>query len=184
MKYPFKHLKVKSNEPFNLENLTEELKRRKRGEILHLTLSLVKTWEDFEKISLLVKKAFFISGEKPFNWNLEKDFINPLKALVNLPNLRILFPSSKEKLESLFRERDLLFKGLIFRPDRIILYPYKVIVVDFKTHQLEGQSNLLENYQRQVKNYTEAVFQIFQRPAQGFLLFIEEPKLEEVCFLC
>lgn len=184
MKYPFQHLRVRHREGFTLENLTEEWRKRKRGEILHLTLSLIRTWEDFERIPLLVKKALFISGEKLFNWNLEVDFINPLKALVKLPNLKIFFPSSDERVEALLRERPLLFKGLTFRPDRIILYSHKAIVVDFKTHQLEGSENLLKDYYRQVKNYTEAVFQIFKRPSQGFLLFIEEPKIEEVYFLC
>lgn len=184
MKYPFKYLKIKYLEIISLKNLEEEIKRRKRGEILHLTLSFVKNWEDFKKLSLFIKKALFILGEKYFNWDLEKSFIKPLEKLLSLPQLKLFFPSLEEKVEVLLKERALLFKGSTFRPDRIIVYPEKTIVVEFKTYYpgVQKDVNLLEDYRKQVKTYTEAVFQIFKKPTYGFLLFIETPKIEEVCF--
>lgn len=179
-----KYLKIKHSEIKSLRGLIEELKRKKRGEILHLILSFVKTWEDFERIHSLVKKALFVSGEKPSNWDMEVDFIKPIKALTELPQIKLFFPSLNEKVKLFLRERFLFFKNSTLRPDRVILYPDKVVVVDFKTHQLEAHESILEDYRRQVKNYTEAVFQIFKKPSQGFLLFIEKPKIEEICFLC
>lgn len=184
MKYPFKYLKIKHAEISSLESLTEEIRKKKRGEILHLALSFIKTWEDFEAIPFLVKKALFISGEKPSNWNLENDFIKPIQGLTKFPELKLFFPPLSEKVELFLKERFLLFDGLTLRPDRIILYPDRAIVVDFKTHQLEEQKSLLEDFRNQVKTYTKAVFQIFKKNSQGFLLFIEKPKIEEVCFLC
>ncbi len=182
MKYPFEYLKVKHGNFTSLEDLIEELKRKKRGEILHLILSFVKTWEDFEKTSCLVKKALFILEEKPCSWNLEEDFIKPVRALTEFPQVKLFFPSLSEKVEFLLRERFIFFKGSTLRPDRIVIYPDKAVVVDFKTHWFEGQEHILEEYRNQVKTYAEAVFQIFNKPCYGFLLFIEKPKIEEVCF--
>ena len=155
-------------------------KRRKKGEILHLALSFIKTKEEAEKLPFYVKKAIFIKGEKPTNWDLEKDFVKPLEKLLSLPDADLFFPKLTKGIKVL-RERSFLSVAKAFRPDRVIIYPEFAVVVDFKTHPpSEEEREIFEIYQKQVYDYTKIVSQVFKCPVYGYLLFIEPPKVEKV----
>ncbi|MDP2042280.1 MAG: UvrD-helicase domain-containing protein [Algoriphagus sp.] len=60
------------------------------------------------------------------------------------------------------------------RPDRIILRESESVIVDFKT----GEE--MEHYGNQVREYMELVKKLTQKPAKGFLCYLETGKIEEV----
>ncbi len=178
MRYPFEHIRVKHRE--DIPFIEEDFRKRRRGEILHLTLSFIKTKEEVKKLPFYVRKAIFLSGEKPISWNLKEDFVKPLEKLFALSEINLFFPAPSENVKIL-RERSFLSGIKAFRPDRVILYPEFVVVVDFKTHYpSEKEEETLEIYQNQVCDYMKIVSQVFKLPAQGYLLFIGPPKVEKI----
>ena len=161
----------------------ERFRARRRGEILHLALSFVRSVDDVSHLNTHVIQAMAIMGEKPSRWNLENDFIRPLKRVFSLPEVEKLFsPKAKEVLN----ERSILLPskgddgGRVLRPDRMVLFDDRVLVVDFKS-EIPGDAGAYDEYRRQVKAYTKVVRLLFSLPAEGYLLFIVTPKAEKVC---
>jgi len=163
--------------------LSEEgFRRRRRGEILHLALSFVKTAEDLPRLTTYVKKALVLLGEKFSSWDLTAEFVRPLEHLFSLPEARIFFtPAAKE----IFRERSILLPWKeangkqVLRPDRMVLFEDRVVVVDFKS-ELSTSADVHDEYREQVKNYAQIAERLFGLPAEGYLLFILTPKVEKV----
>lgn len=171
---------VKVKGPLGLGPYEDSLRKRRRGEILHLALSFVKTREDLPRLGTFVKRALALLGEKYSAWNLEEDLIRPLEEVLSHDGTELFFsPEAKE----VFCERSILLpakegKREVFRPDRMIVFEDRVVVVDFKSE--EPAPSLLEDYRAQVKNYAELARELFGPPAEGYLLFLAGPRVEKV----
>ena len=163
--------------------LSEEgFRRRRRGEILHLALSFVKTAEDLPRLSTYVKQALVLLGEKFSSWNLTAEFVHPLEKLFSLPQARLFFSQAAKEI---FRERSILLPWKegngkqVLRPDRMVLFKDRVVVVDFKS-ELPSSADVHGEYRKQVKTYAQIAEHLFGLPAEGYLLFILTPKVEKV----
>lgn len=171
---------VRVKGPFRLEPYEDSLRKRRRGEILHLALSFVKTREDLPRLGTFVKRALVLLGEKYAAWNLKEDLIRPLEEVLSHDEAELFFsPAAKE----IFCERSIIppareGKREVFRPDRMVLFEDRVVVVDFKSE--EPAPSLLEDYRAQVKNYAGLARELFGLPAEGYLLFLAGPRVEKV----
>ena len=153
-------------------------RKRRRGEVLHLALSYVRTVEDILLLNTYVRRALALLGEKPSFWNLEEDFVKPLERLFSLEKTQLLFsPEAK----GVYCERSILMpqSKQVLRPDRMVLFEDQVLVVDFKSEEPSSEE-IYEEYCQQVKNYTEVAGSLFRLPARGYLLFVLTPKVEEI----
>lgn len=65
-----------------------------------------------------------------------------------------------------FIERDILFEGVLLRPDRWIEHPEKTVLFDFKT----GDER--DSYQHQLKKYASALNRIGKNVGEAFLIFL------------
>lgn len=168
--------------PHEIRLSEDGIRKRRRGEILHLALSFVKTTEDIPKLSTYVKRALVLLGEKYSSWDLEVELVCPLKEVLLLPEAELFF---SPKAREIFRERSILLPGKegsgkqVFRPDRMVLFEDRVVVVDFKS-EVPASASLHDEYRNQVKNYVQLAQSLFGLPAEGYLLFIAGPKVKKV----
>ncbi len=172
-------IRIRSSD--NIEINVESIRRRRRGEILHLALSCIKSLEETTSLETIVLKALSSFGEKPYFWDIENDFLRPLQRVFKLPEVQKFFsPDAKE----IYRERCILAvdgKGSfqVFRPDRIIVFDDQVIVVDFKS-EIPSSIEIHNKYRDQIARYVRIVSKIFSLPTQGYLLFLLVPQVEKV----
>ncbi|MCX7957993.1 MAG: UvrD-helicase domain-containing protein, partial [Deltaproteobacteria bacterium] len=70
------------------------------------------------------------------------------------------------------------YEGNLLRADRVIVDRDRVFVIDYKT----GRPNETEKmeYKTQVKRYTKTLSDLFNRPAEGFLFYIDENKVQKI----
>ncbi len=165
---------------------SEELqKKQRRGNILHLAISFIKTLKEINQVKGAVIKAMALLGEKPSLWNIEEEFVNPLKSILKNPECSEIFsPEAEEVLREksivLPGTRNEIFENKLVRPDRIVVLKDKIIVVDFKSIDPES-SSVLKQQKAQVTNYSRTVGQIFnQKSVEGYLLYILSGNLIKV----
>ncbi len=172
-------IRIRSSDDLGIN--IESIRKRRKGEVLHLALSCIKTLEETKFLEKVVLKALSFFGEKPHFWDIENDFIKPLQKVFKLPQVQKFFsPEVKE----IYRERSILAlneKGVfqVFRPDRIIVFDDQVIVVDFKSER-PFSSEILNKYRNQMARYVTIVSKIFNLPTEGYLLFLLVPQVEKV----
>ncbi len=177
MIYPFEHIKIRHNPYYQL---TEEIiRKRRRGDVLHLALSYVTVRDDFVRIEDYVKRALSQLLERPSNWNLKDDFITPLEKVSGIKEAEIFFPDTLDDNVRVLTERSFLSGEKTLRPDRVVLYPDRAVIVDYKAH-MPDEGAILTDYSAQVKEYMDIVKSVFSVDVEGYLLFIEPLKVEEV----
>ncbi|UZD24111.1 UvrD-helicase domain-containing protein [Algoriphagus halophytocola] len=143
----------------------EQRKKQKFGLIVHEILEL-----SVDKASALQNlQSFYFEGrlheeEKQLvEKQLDQLFKDSLFASwfgaegVLLAEQGILLPGGKQK-----------------RPDRIILNETEAVIVDFKTGEAQSR------YANQVREYMELVSKLSQKPAKGYLCYLETGVIEEV----
>jgi hypothetical protein len=184
--------------PYEGELLEDPLKKKK-GKILHHILSKIKCIEDFENVEIYTSAAFAYFGERISKWNVEEEFIMPIKKIILNPKAKEIFPYreqivslwinqvnfspykrevAKKGCVNIFIERDILipengsFK--IIRPDRILEKNTEVVVVDFKSEFLKKthKVNL-----RQIKEYMVWIEKILKKQCYGFLIYVLSNKI-------
>ncbi len=162
-------------EGINVKNIKNSLEQRKRGTILHLALSMVDRKSGIDNFKKLIEKALVIKGEKPQEWNCD-ELAKMLERAVDT------FFFSDDAIE-IYKEREILIpmgKGFeVLRPDRIVFFRDKVVIVDFKISRPTQEVGKI--YRDQVIKYTKAIKSLTNKPAKGYLLYIEEAVYEEVC---
>jgi ATP-dependent exoDNAse (exonuclease V) beta subunit len=149
---------------FSIEGM-EQRKKQKFGLIVHEILELSADKES----AMQNLQAFYFKGrlneeEKQLvESQLEKLFTDSLfaswfgKSGILLAEQGILLPGGKQK-----------------RPDRIILNDKEAMIVDFKTGEAHGR------YADQVREYMGLVSKLAQKPAKGYLCYLETGVIEEV----
>ncbi len=154
----------------------QHMRSRRRGEIIHLILSLTDVLKSDLDIELFTKKALGIMGEKLENWALDRDFIEPISKFLGLPEIELF---SGENAIKVFREKSILVKEgnqfEILRPDRFLVYSDKIVVVDFKS---DIPMETPYKYITQVKKYCEILKVIYNKPVHGYIAYIPIPKVE------
>ncbi len=177
---PVLHLRVDTGLFKSIYPLTASPKERVRGEILHLSLSFIRDVDDISNIEDFVRRALSMMGEREDNWNVEKQFLKPLKRFFSVDDVKQFFqPEAVEVLT----ERNLIVPDggsiRVLRPDRIVVFRDRVVVVDFKSTR-PFSKDVAERYRSQVAEYVNVCRSVFSLPSEGYLAFIEPPCVEPV----
>ena len=170
MFYPKIIIKKISSESDNIDNI-------KKGEIVHFIMSKIKSKEDIKNLDEITLKAISYFGEKFYKWNIEKDFINPIKNIVDHPKLKnIMFIKDAKN----FSERDIIIplnnSYKTIRPDKVIISKQEVYVLEFKSEYSE------DGYKKNIAQLREYIFylkKMFKKPVLGFLVYIFSNKVVE-----
>ncbi|OCC15248.1 hypothetical protein DBT_1371 [Dissulfuribacter thermophilus] len=158
------------------------LRSRKKGRLLHQALYFVEKKEDLLDPEPLVKKAFCFLGERVKGWDLKGEFVLPLKNLLNLPEVDIIFPNAPSLV---LKEREFLVpKGkdgfFSLRPDRVIIKENEAIIIEFKSEGIDAY--LKKKHQEQVLTYRKIVEKSFGLSTVGYLVYLIENLCEQVRF--
>jgi hypothetical protein len=142
-----------------------------RGDIIHLALAMLDHVSGLADIERAIQQAFSSLGIARHNWDLMRDFVHPIMNALALPSVRAWFTRGITNL----REIELVdADGKVFRIDRLIIGTAALTVIDFKVGNRE------QGHQAQVKHYRQLVEAIFDRPAHGYLLYLDEPAMVAV----
>jgi len=159
----------------------ETIANRKRGDILHRALSLVRDLNDRERVGTLVKRAIILEGERPEAWNAE-ELRGELEAVLEAEWAEKVFPNQGESLkeQAILLPEEPGVTGVTVRPDRMVRLEGKVMVVDYKSKRPSSEE-VLQRYKEQVRRYLEAAKEALgAEEAEGYLLFIADNVLEKV----
>jgi len=157
--------------PLSLVQEPERVRVAQRGEVIHRALSVLDHGTGREDIEQALLRAFALDGLDQARWDIEKDFFAPLYAALSLAEVRPWFAPGVRNL----REAEVIdAEGELHRIDRLIIGEGGLAVIDFKVAlRSEGHRTQVGLYQRIV----EAVFHL---PAEGYLLYIDEPAVVAV----
>jgi ATP-dependent exoDNAse (exonuclease V) beta subunit len=134
------------------------------GELVHNLLAEVKKVEDLDQV--LNKARVRYPGFEDFFEKLKSQIENTLFGA----ELRYLFEQDR-----VLNERDFADKhGNIHRPDRVVVMENEVVVLDYKT----GEEAL--QHHEQVLQYKLLVSEVFDKPAKGYLAYLDLNKIIEV----
>jgi ATP-dependent exoDNAse (exonuclease V) beta subunit len=152
--------------PLTLVQDPERVRLAQRGEIIHRALSLLEHCTSREDMEQALRKAFVFEGIDQARWDIEQDFFNPLWTALSLAEVRPWFAKGIKNL----REAEVIdAEGELHRIDRLIIGEDALAVIDFKVARRE------EGHREQVNLYQRLVEAVFHLPAQGYLLYIDEP---------
>ncbi|MDI6701229.1 MAG: UvrD-helicase domain-containing protein [bacterium] len=144
-------------------NVEREYENVKRGEILHKILSFIYTKNDVDRaLDLGLNEGFFCIDEK-------NEYRKLLEGVVNDKTLSKFF---KDDLK-IYNEKDIVFEGKIFRPDRIVFDGKDCYIVDYKTG-IEDKKHI-----EQVKRYMD-FFKKKNFSVKGYLFYTDSMKVVEV----
>jgi ATP-dependent helicase/nuclease subunit A len=152
--------------PLTLVQEPERVRLAQRGEIIHRALYFLNHGVRREDVEQALLKAFAVEGVEQARWDIDKEFLSPLLAALSLPEVRPWFAKGIKNL----REAEVIdAQGELHRIDRLIIGEDALIVIDFKVARRE------EGHREQVGIYQRIVEAVFHMPAQGYLLYIDEP---------
>ncbi len=158
-----------------IEDFLRNAEARRWGVLLHTALLLLEGTNE-KAVRSAVCRAFCVLGEKRDEKKIS-EAVEEIKRVLSIKGVEVIFP---QKDGQVFAERSFLDEeGNVLRPDRVVVYPEKVVIVDFKVRR-PLSARILEEYRRQVKSYMDVVSKALGRSAEGYLLFIEEGRLERV----
>jgi hypothetical protein len=142
-----------------------------RGDIIHLALAMLDHVSGQADIERAVQQAFSSLAIDRHNSDLMRDFVQPITNALALSSVAAWFADGQMNL----REIELIdADGEVFRIDRLIIGTAALAVIDFKVGNRE------QGHQTQVKHYRQLVEAIFDRPARGYLLYLDEPAVVAV----
>jgi hypothetical protein len=152
--------------PLTLVQDPDRVRSALRGELIHLALFFLDHCSGEADIERAILQAFALRGFDRGRWAIERDYLAPLEAALSLPQVRPWFARGVES----WREIEVVdVQGGLHRIDRLIIGDEVLEVIDFKLGNRE------EGHRAQVEHYQRLVKAIFQRPVQGYLLYIDEP---------
>lgn len=130
-----------------------------KGNLIHDLMASVYVYEDVKKV---IEEAY-ISGKIMFS---EKDILyNEIKNIVNHPELSQYFSRDN----TIYNERDIISKGKLFRPDRIIIDKNNLTtILDYKT----GGHNA--SHSKQIEEYAFLLEDLGYRIKERILIYCNE----------
>jgi hypothetical protein len=157
--------------PLSLVQDPDRVRWAQRGELIHSALFFLDHGVGREDIERAILRAFAFHGIDRVRWDIEKDFLGPLLAALSLAEVRPWFARGVRNL----REAEVMdAQGELLRIDRLIIGEKALQVIDFKVARRE------EGHRAQVAIYQGIVEAIFNRPVEGYLLYIDEPAVVAV----
>jgi len=152
--------------PLTLVQDPERVRLAQRGEIIHRALFFLDYCIDKDDIKQALLRAFALEGVDQARWDIERAFLSPLWLALSLPEVRPWFARGIKNL----REAEVIdAQGELHRIDRLVIGEDALAVIDFKVARRE------EGHRTQVGLYQRIAEAVFHLPAQGYLLYIDEP---------
>jgi hypothetical protein len=137
-----------------------------RGELIHQAFFFLDHGSDRKDVERAVWQAFSFHGVDRLRCTVEKDYVEPMVKALSLPQVRQWFAQGVTNL----REVEVVdAQGEVHRIDRLVIGDGSLEVIDFKLGNRERA------HLAQVGLYQRLTETIFQRPTQGYLLYIDEP---------
>ena len=169
---------INIKKPKGLPLSSDGFKKIRRGEILHLTLSYIKTIDDLDNLPIFLKRALSFFQEKEHHWDIKKDFLKPLLEFFESPISKKIFSN---KAKNIYIEKDILKPNSVkvIRPDRCVVFEQYAIVVDFKTEE-PVTSEIEDKYRKQIREYCDTVAKILNIPCYGYLVYLLKPSIRQV----
>ncbi len=144
----------------------ERVRSAQRGELIHLALFFLDHCAGKKDIERAILQAFALRGVDRNRWDIDQDYLKPLTVALSLPDVRVWFERGVVNL----REVEVIdAQSELHRIDRLIIGDDMLNVVDFKMGRRE------DGHRDQVDLYKRLVKAVFHRPAEGHILYIDEP---------
>jgi ATP-dependent exoDNAse (exonuclease V) beta subunit len=157
---------VSSDERLRLSLTGKELSfdnaPRKHGVLMHEILCGIRTRNDIPASVEKFRLEGVISGEEAGN------LIARLEELLTHPGVEQWFDGSARILNEV---EILSEKGLVKRPDRVMIYPGRVVVVDYKFGQPSAR------HHTQVRSYLHLVRQMGYPCVEGYLWYVHSGRI-------
>ena len=152
--------------PLSLVQDPERVRLAQRGEVIHRALFLLDHDTGGEDIERALLRGFALQGLDQARWDIEREFLVPLRSALSLPEVRPWFARGVRNL----REAEVIdAQGELHRIDRLIIGEERLQVIDFKVALRS------EEHRVQVEVYRRLCEAVFHLPAKGYLLYIDEP---------
>ncbi|MBP2831174.1 UvrD-helicase domain-containing protein [Aquimarina sp. U1-2] len=130
-----------------------------KGNLIHNIMSLIYTEKDIHRVI----KETYRKGE--ISLHEQEVLLQEIQNLINHPELSTYFSKENE----IYNERDLLYNGTLFRPDRIVIDPYKkTTVIDYKT------GSYRESHATQIRKYAQILNDMGYLIENKILIYINE----------
>lgn len=143
----------------------EVISRINEGVVVHEILSKVILRKDFDKALKCAETEFGLGTEELLTIKQK------LRGLFSMPQVNDWFSDNWTVKSEM---NIILGNGDVKRPDRVMLKSDGVVVVDFKTGEEREENN------RQVEEYKEILQSMGYNPVEGYLLYINQNKVEQV----
>jgi len=140
--------------------------KRKQGALMHDVLSHIRTGKDIPS----AVENYFLAGV--INREEADRLLIHLEELLKKPDVIPWFDGSSRVLNEV---EILQEKGVIRRPDRIMIKGNEVIVVDYKFGSQQEKK-----HQAQVKGYLRLISEMGYKKVEGFLWYVELGRVDSV----
>jgi len=117
---------------------TTQMDAIEKGNLIHSLMASIYTFEDIPNV---LEKSF-LSGE--ITLFQKETLANEITQLINHPELSPYYSTAN----TVYNERDIIYEGRFFRPDRIIIEPQgKTTIIDYKTNMYK------DTHAKQIQQY-------------------------------
>lgn len=143
---------------------SEENEDIQYGNSIHAILAEINTPEDLP----LVIKKLTLTGLIPIGQEAEIE--NIIQKVISNPQIKDYF----SKGITVYQEREIIYEGKIYRPDRIIEKQDSLTLIDFKT----GEK--LTGHKKQISLYEKALVGMNKKVASKLLVYISSDDVEVI----
>ena len=141
---------------------SEENEEIQYGNSIHAILAEINTVDDLPNVlKKQVLSGMILSGQ-------EKEIGEMVKKVITSPQLKKYF--SKKVIS--YQEREIIFEGKIYRPDRIVENEGSLIIIDFKT------GKKLPQHRKQIELYEQAFLALGKKIESKMLVYINDQSIE------
>lgn len=139
----------------------EEKEEIRHGKIIHELLSQIKTPKEVD----VVLRQSILKGIIPEGEKIE--IKKQIEKIILHPELGVYFSSNVETIN----ERDFLFEGKIYRPDKLVKTQEGFVIIDFKT------GAFLSKHEKQVNRYAEILTSLGKNVKKKLLVYLEKKEV-------
>jgi len=130
------------------------------GNMMHMVFSRISNKNDVDSLLMTMQRDGLLTGKQRIPLGAK------IREMISRPGVESWFSEGEGR--SIFNERNLLCgKGVLLRPDRVIIEDGHAIVVDFKFGQVEKAS-----YKAQVSNYMQQLTDMGYKDVEGFVWYV------------
>jgi ATP-dependent exoDNAse (exonuclease V) beta subunit len=141
------------------------------GNMMHTVFSRINTRDDVDPILLSMQKNGLLAEKQRVSLG------KTIREMISRPGIDAWF--SGEEGRRFYNERNILAgKGILVRPDRVIVEEGRAIVVDFKFGKVEKNT-----YKSQVRNYMKQLVKMGYEQVEGYVWYVildKKIKIEQV----